>query len=145
MSYDPSPPPYQGDGHPPVPPDAAPISPYPPPGTPGITGTYQPQVVYPAMGPVVVIGNPAPTSGYAVASMVLGIVGILGGWCTFAVPCVLAVVLGHAALHEMKRVRKEGRGMAIAGLVLGYVCLAPAALIFFWVFLAGALGVAGAA
>ncbi|XVV10515.1 DUF4190 domain-containing protein [Actinoplanes sp. CA-131856] len=94
---------------------------------------------------MVVIGNPAPTSGYAVASMVLGIVGILGGWCTFAVPCILAVVLGHAALNEMKRVRKEGRGIAIAGLVLGYVCLAPAILVFFWVFLAGTLGFAGAA
>src|SRR5690349_17652486 len=119
MSYEPPVlPPTNAGGLPLVPP----APPYPPVFTGG----------YPHPGqPFVVVANQAPTSGFAVAALVLGIVGILGGWCTLAIPCVLAVIFGHAALNETKNNVKQGRGMAIAGLVLGYVCLAPAALLFF--------------
>jgi hypothetical protein len=47
---------------------------------------------------------------------------------------VLAVVFGHLGLNETKLGAKTGRGMAIAGLVLGYVCLVPTVLITIWVF-----------
>src|SRR3954447_11900067 len=114
MSYQPppaSPPPSFGGGFPPVPPGGqlpVYVGGYPPPGTP------------------LLVVNPAPTSGLAVAALVLGIVGILGGWCTLAIPCILAVIFGHAGLNDTKNGAKQGRGMAIAGLVLGYVGLAPA-------------------
>src|SRR4051812_43421084 len=75
-----------------------------------------------------------PTSGVAVASLVLGIVGVFTGWCLFALPCVVAVVLGHMGLAETRSGQKEGRGLAVAGLVLGYVILAPAILFALYFF-----------
>ena len=61
-----------------------------------------------------------PTSGTAVASMILGIVGVLGGWCVFGLPSFIAVFLGHVALKETATGQRGGHGMAIAGLILGY-------------------------
>lgn len=55
----------------------------------------------------------APTSGLAVTSLVLG---ILGGVPTFS---LLALILGGCALPEINRGEKTGKGMAVAGLVLG--------------------------
>jgi len=62
------------------------------------------------------------TSGYAIASFVLGLAGC---GCAF-VGSLVAIVLGHVALAEIKKSegRLGGRGLAIAGLVLGYVGLA---------------------
>jgi len=61
---------------------------------------------------------PRQTSGMAVASLVLGLV-----WF-FWVGSVLAVVFGHLALAECQREGKQGQGMAVAGLVLGYIGVA---------------------
>jgi type II secretory pathway pseudopilin PulG len=59
---------------------------------------------------------PAKTSGKAIASLLCGLL--------FFIPFlfVVAIVLGHLALSEMKRSagRLKGEGLAIAGLVLGY-------------------------
>lgn len=85
-----------------------PSGPYPPPGTPygGYPG-YPPQV---------------PTSNLAIASMVCGILCVffcyLGG-----LPGIPAVICGHMALSAMNNPSfpVSGRGMAIAGLVLGYL------------------------
>jgi hypothetical protein len=69
-------------------------------------------------------GYPAPygptrTSGFAIASLVLGLVWV------FWIGSVLAVVFGHLALNESKGdPRVAGKGLAIAGLVLGYGALA---------------------
>jgi hypothetical protein len=82
----------------------------------------------------------APTSGAAVASLVLGIVGVLGGWCMLGLPCLIAVVLGHVAMSETKSGGKSGRGMAVAGLVLGYLFLAPMAIFTIMLFAGGVLG-----
>ena len=57
------------------------------------------------------------TNGYAIASLVLGIVGMLIG-------SILAVVFGHMALGQIRRTGQSGRGLAIAGLVLGYLGVA---------------------
>lgn len=60
------------------------------------------------------------TSGLAIASMVLGILWI---WW---IGSLLAVVFGHVALKQIKDSNgtRGGRGMAIAGLVLGYIGVA---------------------
>jgi hypothetical protein len=59
------------------------------------------------------------TSGLAVASLVLGILGFMTGFTS-----VLAIIFGGIALSQMsKDTRLEGKGMAIAGLVLGIVVL----------------------
>lgn len=58
--------------------------------------------------------RPPGADGYAVASLVLGIL------CFFSVTAILAVVFGHMALDRINHSGQEGRGMAIAGLILGY-------------------------
>ncbi len=71
------------------------------------------------------------TSGFAVASFVLGLVSLLL-FMVFGILPLLAIVFGHCALSEMKKSQGElgGRGLAIAGLVLGYVTGAVALLWF---------------
>ena len=60
-----------------------------------------------------------PTNGYAVASLVLGIVGL--GFL-FVGP-TLALVFGYMARNEIDRSGgvQGGRGLAVAGIVLGWV------------------------
>jgi ABC-type microcin C transport system permease subunit YejE len=56
------------------------------------------------------------TSGLAIASMVLGIVWI------YWIGSILAVIFGHISLSQIRKDETlRGRGMAIAGLALGYV------------------------
>jgi len=71
-------------------------------------------------GYVVVPISGASTNGLAVASMVLGILGLAG------LGSVLAIIFGHVALSKIKRSGRiqGGRGMAIAGVILGWVGLA---------------------
>lgn len=66
------------------------------------------------------VGTPAPTSGKAIASLVLGLLS----FTLFA--AIPAIVFGHIALSEVTKSagRLQGRGMAIAGLVLGYLGIA---------------------
>ncbi|MFG3711941.1 DUF4190 domain-containing protein [Micromonospora sp. NPDC047730] len=110
-----------------------PVPALPPPPSP------RPPYGYPATHVVVQV---PPTSGVAVASMVLGILGVLGGWCLFGLPCLLAVILGHVGLNETRNNAKSGRGMAVAGLVLGYVFVAPMVLLTVMVFFGGLIGAA---
>ena len=65
------------------------------------------------------------TNGFAVASMVLGIVGIVL-FCLYAIPPLLATIFGGVALKQFKEHPNtfSGRGMAVAGLVLGIVGVA---------------------
>jgi hypothetical protein len=97
---------------------------------------YQQQQPYPQQ---LIIQLP-PTSGLAVASMVFGIIGLMGGWCVFGLPCLIAVLLGHAGMADTKGGRKQGRGMAVAGLVMGYIIVVPAILFSALFVFAGALG-----
>ena len=80
-----------------------------------------PPAAYGPPGPYGYGYPPAQTStnGLAIASMVLGIVWI------YWIGSILAIVFGHVALRQIKRNPwQTGRGMAIAGLVLGYLGLA---------------------
>lgn len=75
--------------------------------------------------PVFVYGP--KTNGLAVASMIAGI----GAWllCPF-VAATIAVIFGHVARSQVKQSGESGSGMALAGLILGYVQLAFAAMLF---------------
>ncbi|HZZ97234.1 MAG TPA: DUF4190 domain-containing protein [Jatrophihabitantaceae bacterium] len=61
----------------------------------------------------------ATTNGYAIASMVLGILWV------FWIGSVLAVIFGVIARRQINQRHEAGEGMAVAGLVLGIlgVCL----------------------
>ena len=72
-----------------------------------------------------------PTSGLAVASMILGICSIVFNIFT-AIP---ALILGIIALTQIKDGRSKGKGMAVTGIVLG--CIFPC--IFIIAVLAGML------
>lgn len=72
------------------------------------------------------------TSGMAVASMVLGIVGLvlMLALPVLAILGLLAVIFGHVALDQIKKnPATDGRGLAIAGLATGYVGLGIVALL----------------
>jgi hypothetical protein len=57
--------------------------------------------------------NLRKTNGFAVGSLVCGIIPFFGG--------IPAVVLGHAARSQIRKSGDRGDGMALAGLVLGYL------------------------
>jgi uncharacterized protein DUF4190/uncharacterized protein DUF1707 len=59
-----------------------------------------------------------PTNGLAIVSVVAGVFWLW--WLGSAV----AVILGHISLRQIARTGQSGRGLAITGLVLGYVGLA---------------------
>ncbi len=81
----------------------------PPPATFSTHADGPPPGVYPAAD--------TQTSGKAIASLVTGIFSI------FLPAAIAAVILGHWSLSEIKKSagRLTGRGIAIAGLVLGYL------------------------
>lgn len=63
--------------------------------------------------------SPSGTSGKAISSLICGILFF------FLPAAILAVIMGHLSLSDIKRSagRLSGKGMAIAGLVLGYLGL----------------------
>ena len=84
--------------------------------TPHIAGNpYQPPVSPGAFD------APMPTSGLAIASLICGVIGIV----TCFLPGIAAVICGHMALKQMAAPNAQvtGRGMAVAGLVLGYLSI----------------------
>ncbi|MGB8197242.1 MAG: DUF4190 domain-containing protein [Acidimicrobiales bacterium] len=70
--------------------------------------------------------------GFAIVSMILGIVWIDG------LGAVLALIFGYMAKREIARTGKRGEAMATAGIVLGWVGIAGAIILFtiFGVFIA---------
>ncbi len=87
--------------------------------------------VAPPMGGVGYGGYaPAPaTNGLAIASLVCSLVGFVA--C--GVPAIVGVVFGHVARRQIRRSggRQTGEGLALAGLIVGYIVIAVIAA--FWV------------
>ena len=61
------------------------------------------------------------TNSLAVAALVCGIVQFIGFWLLGTIP---AIVLGHMARNQIRQRGEQGAGLALAGLILGYVGLA---------------------
>ena len=83
--------------------------------------------------PFAVVIKQSSTSGMAIASLVLGLL-----WM-YWIGSILALVFGYAARREIRRdpERIEGRGMATAGIVLGWVGVGVLAatialVVYFW-------------
>ena len=77
-----------------------------------------------------------PANGLSIASLVLGIFGLLGLSCYgFGFPfSIAAVICGHIARNQMRLTeQRNGEGMAIAGLITGYISIGIAAAIFLFV------------
>ena len=89
---------------------------YPPEQAPGAPASPPPTfTAYTSYAPG--MAQATTTNGLAIASLVLGILWIL--W----IGSILAVVFGYVAKGQIERSagRQSGRGMAIAGIVLGWV------------------------
>jgi len=87
------------------------------------------------------LANAKPTSGLAIASLICGVVGLMS--CMF-IPGIAAVICGHMAMRRTHPVtgNQEGRGMAIAGIVTGYLCVAG--LVFIILYFVMIIGVIAA-
>ncbi|HEX6311414.1 MAG TPA: DUF4190 domain-containing protein [Acidimicrobiia bacterium] len=99
------------------PPPSGPPSSGPPPSGQAPSAAWQPPPAYAAPAG-------SKTSGLAIASLVTGIL-----FC-FAVTPIVAVVLGHLALDQIRDSEGTitGRGLAIAGVTLGWIFLGLTAL-----------------
>jgi hypothetical protein len=89
--------------------------------------------------PPVMMGYPMPQQvGYyppqvgdrsnslAVASFVCGLLGLVPFWVGFVL-CIAAIIMGAFGLQQANRLPdRRGKGLAIAGLVLGIVFIVPA-------------------
>ena len=131
-----TPPPVQPQTPPPVQPQTPPpVQPQtPPPVQMQTPPPVQPQTPPPVQAqtspPVQQAEEPKKHSGLSIASLVLGIVGLVS--CgTLMIPEVLAIVFGLVGIKD----KKHKRGMAIAGTILGVVSIvAFIALIMYTIF-----------
>ncbi|MFC4857422.1 DUF4190 domain-containing protein [Actinophytocola glycyrrhizae] len=107
------------------PPAAQPYQQYAPPAYPPPPGYgQQPPYPYPYPYPY----PPArSTNGMAIASMVLGILWV------YWIGSILALIFGYLALNEIRRSKQAGEGMAIAGIVLGWIGVGVLAIVLLMV------------
>ncbi len=112
-----NPPPYPpaNPSNPPAYPAQAPVAPAQAPGYPAQAYPAQAPVVYPAQPqagawPPPPYGTPSRTNTMAILAIIFGFV--------FS---VLGIVFGHIALSQIKRTGESGRGLALTGLIVGYV------------------------
>ena len=133
------------------------VPPPPPPPAPDY-GTQQPAPAYgqraPADGqPAPAYGQPAPgygqpygqpakkTNVLAIVSLIASIAGFVIAW---GIGSIVGIICGHISLSQIKKTGEEGRGLAVAGLIVGYIGLALAILgfIIFFVIL-GSIAASG--
>lgn len=110
----------------PVQPPGYPVSDYPASGYPA---SGYPAPGYPAYGYPPAAAVP-PTNGMAIASMVVSIVGILGlcGYGLGGYIGIVGAILGHVAKRQIRERGESGDGMALAGIILGWVATAIAVI-----------------
>ena len=83
---------------------------------------YGPGYSYPA--------PPRPTNGLAIASLVVSCAAV-AGICAYGIGGLLGIVgaiLGHVGRRQIRRTDENGAGMALAGIIVGWVCTAVAVL-----------------
>lgn len=97
-----------------------PAQPYPP-------YQAQPYQGYPAQG-YPAQGYPAGrgTNGMAIGALVAALVGIFA--C--GIGAVVGAILGHIALNQIKKSGEDGRGMALAGVIVGWIFFSIGLLYF---------------
>ncbi|WP_241010874.1 DUF4190 domain-containing protein [Mycobacterium camsae] len=125
----------QPPGYPPPPGD------YPPP-VPGGYG-YQPAAPPPGYGyppPAPGYGYPAPasTNPMAIASLVASLLGWICG-----VGPILGVVFGIIALNQIKQNGQAGRGLALAGIIIGGIGIAFMVMYLIFVMIGAAAEIGG--
>ena len=78
----------------------------------------------PGYQPRPAVGQGRKSNTLAVTSLVLGLVQAVG-WIVFLLPglvaAILAIVFGFVSMNQIKRSGENGRGLATAGVVLGFL------------------------
>lgn len=112
----------QGQPPPPPPPPQAPTPPAPPPMPTSGGAGYTPTT--------------APTNGLAVASMVSSIAGFV----VCGIGFIAGVVLGYIAKNQIDQSggTQQGRGMAVAGIIIGWIGIGLGVLVLVIVIIASA-------
>ncbi|WP_433298341.1 DUF4190 domain-containing protein [Actinoplanes sp. CA-030573] len=92
----------------------------------------QPPGAYYHQQPIYPYGFAAPrqTDGLAIASLVVSCAAVLG-LCAYGIGGLLGVVgagLGHAARRRIARNGSDGAGMALAGIIVGWIAAGIAAI-----------------
>jgi drug/metabolite transporter (DMT)-like permease len=77
------------------------------------------------------------TNGLAIASMVVSLTGVLFVFCYGGggILGLVGAILGHVAQRQLRERGEGGRGMALAGVIVGWVVLALGILVgafFIW-------------
>lgn len=70
--------------------------------------------------------NPTPrtTNILAVVSLICGLLGLAGGLPSAGVINIAAIVMGHMARSQIRQnPNEDGAGIALAGLIMGYIGL----------------------
>lgn len=113
---------YQQPGQPPYPTYQYPVDQqYPQPGQPGYPG-YPGYAGYPTTS--VPFGQ--KTNGLAIASMVVSLAGValLACYGIGGAAGLVGAILGHVAKRQIAQRNENGRGMALAGIIIGWITLA---------------------
>ena len=122
---------YAAPGYPPSPYGAPQPGPAASGGYAPAPGSYPPPPAYPAG-----YGPPAAQYGYAahpaatrtnplaIASLVASLVGVVFSWTwVLGLGVIAGVILGHIALGQIARTGEKGRGLALAGVIVGWISL----------------------
>ncbi len=132
-------PPAPAYGVPAAPASAAPAAPtaY---GAPAYDTPAAPAYGAPAYGaPGPGYGAPVPTNVLAIISLVASIAGFL--MILPLIGPIAGVVTGHISLAQIKRTGEKGRGMALAGTIIGWVSIAIAVVLIIVLSIAFAIAV----
>ena len=78
---------------------------------------------------------PDKTNGLSIASLVLSLVNVIPCFWFLPIPAVLGVIFGFVGRSQMaKQSSTRGKGLALAGIIVGLVFVALGAI--FWVYVA---------
>jgi hypothetical protein len=74
---------------------------------------------------------PARTNGLAIASMVTSLVGVLLLICygVGGLPGLIGAILGHVSRRQIRERAEAGDGMALAGVIVGWITVALSVVI----------------
>jgi len=67
----------------------------------------------------------AKTNVLAIVSLIASIAGFVIAW---GIGSIVGIICGHISLNQIKKTGEQGRGLAVAGLIVGYIGLALAIL-----------------
>ncbi|WP_460773987.1 DUF4190 domain-containing protein [Microbacterium sp. GXF7504] len=133
--------------------DQTPENPVPPqtpppayPAAPPAAGSYPPPPAAPAYGAPQQGYAPQPgytpypeqpkTNTLAIVSLIASLAGVI---VVAFVGQIVGIITGHMALSQIKQRGENGRGLALAGVIIGYVSLAlyiVLAIVFIGIFVA---------